>query len=874
MKRFWAMFTKKRIARELDDELQTHLELLAADFAKQGMTREEARLAALRSMGNLAGMKEEYRDARGLPLLETLLQNIRYAARVLRKNPGFTAVAAFALALGIGANTAIYSLADVMLLHPIDIPRLDRVVNVVGTIPGYRLGVASMSPGDFTDFRAQSRTVEQLACFYEHDVNLTGGGEPEKDLAAYVSADFFEAMQASPMLGRPFHAAADYSGLPHVAVLSYRLWEERYGGDPNVVGRTVRINGVPYEIVGVMGREFQYPTAAGLWVPMLLGPPDLTSHDAMFLTAVGRLRPGVSAAEATAELNVIARGIARRNPRNHEHRGAVAEPMADNINGNAVRPIMTMLMGAALFVLLLASVNVANLQLARVSLRAREIALRFAVGASRWRIVAQFLMESVVLSLVGAAAGALVGVWATKMLRGMVPGEVLRFIPSWGRLGVNFNALLFTLAVGAAAGIVSGIAPALFASRTQLEEALKEGGRSASGGTRRHRLRNVFVAAQIVLAMVLLVGAVMMAKGLTLVTEPAPNLDPAHALTLRVTLPPAQYTNETSRRNFAQSVLERVSAIPGVRSAALIRDLPYTNYHYSVSILTEGRPQDHATLMEDETISPAYFETMRLPLVAGRAFDAGDIENEPGVAIVSASFARREFPHDDPLGKRVRFGPPEANHSWLTIIGVAGDVRSDPFERSASGVLYRPIRQMPVDQFCVLVRAANPGGVAAAVVAAIHTVDAELPVYDVMTLEKVFGLQVSPVRMIASLMGSFGVLALLLSSVGVYSIMAHAVSERRREIGVRVAMGAERRQVVWMFLRQSLWLAGIGMLIGAPAAYGLARLLEGFFFGVHASDAAVFAMAVLVITSSAALASWSAARRAAGIDPVATLREE
>ena len=874
MKRLMAMFAKRRIERELDDELRTHLDLLAADFEERGMTPEQARLAARRSLGNLAGMKEEYRDARGLPSLEVFLQNIRFAARVLWKNPGFTAVAVFALALGIGANTAIYSLADVFLLRPLDIPRLDRVVNVIGTVPGYRLGAASMSPGDFTDFRDQSRTLEHLACFYEHDVNLTGSGEPEKDLAAYVSTDFFEALQVQPMLGRLFHAAPDYSGLPRVAVLSYRLWQERYGGDPNVAGKTLRLNGEPYEIAGVMGRGFQYPTAAGLWVPMLLGPADLTSHDAMFLTAVGRLRPGVSVAAATAELNVVARGIARRNPRNHDRRGARAEPLADNINGNAVRPIMTMLMGAALFVLLLASVNVANLQLARVSLRTREIALRFAVGASRWRIVSQFLMESVVLSLVGAAAGALVAVWATKTLRGMVPGEVWRFIPSWARLGVNVNALLFTLAVGTAAGIVSGIAPAVFASRTQLEEALKEGGRGASGGARRHRLRNVFVAAQIVLAMVLLVGAVMMAKGLRLVMEPAANLDPDHALTMRITLPRTQYADDASRRNFAQQVLERVSAVPGVRSAALIRDLPYTNYHFSGSILTEGRPLDHATLMEDETVSPKYFSTMGVPVVAGRAFNDGDIENGLGVAIVSASFARHEFPGQDPLGKRVRFGPPEANHSWLTIVGVASDVRSDPFERTASDVLYRPMRQMPVDQFCVLARAANPGSVSAPVVAAIHTVDAELPVYDVMTLEKVFGLQVSPVRLIASLMGSFGVLALLLSSVGVYSIMAHSVSERKREIGVRVAMGAERRQVVWMFLRQSLWLAGIGMAVGAPAAFGLAKLLEGFFFGVHAADAAVFAMAVLVITSSAALASWSAARRAAGIDPVATLREE
>jgi len=374
--------------------------------------------------------------------------------------------------------------------------------------------------------------------------------------------------------------------------------------------------------------------------------------------------------------------------------------------------------------------------------------------------------------------------------------------------------------------------------------------------------------------MVLLVGAEMMVKGLTLVTEPAPNLDPAHVLTMRVTLPEAQYPDDVRRRNFQQRVLERVSAIPGVRSAALIRDLPYTDYHWSGSVLIDGQPTDRPVLIEDETASPRYFATLGLPIVAGRDFNNADIENGRGVAIVSASFARHAFPGQDPLGKRVRFGPAEANHYWMTIVGVAGDVRTDPFDRAARDTLYRPSRQMPVLQFCILLRAADPGRVAAPAVAAIHAVDSELPVYDVMTVEHAFGMKVSPVRVIASLMGSFGLLALLLSTVGVYSIMAHSVSERKREIGVRLAMGAERRQVVWMFLRQSLWLAGAGMLIGAPAAFGLAKLLEGRFFGVHASDAAVFTTAVVVITSSAALASWSAARRAAGIDPVATLREE
>ncbi len=874
MKRLMAVFAKRRIARELDDELRTHLELLAADLERQGMTPEEARLAARRSMGNLAGMKEEYRDARGVPVVETLLQNTRYAGRVLWKSPAFTLVAVFALALGIGANTALFSMADVVLLRPLQIANLDRVVNVIGTVPGFRLATASMSPGDFSDFREQSRTVEHLSAFFSRDVNLTGSGNPQKLNAVHVSANFFEALQAQPLMGRMFHAAPDYSGTPHVILLSYRIWQAQFGGDAGVTGRAVHLNGQSYEIAGVMGREFQYPPEGDIWIPMTLSADERADRDARFLTVVGRLRPGATVEQASSELDGIAREIERLHPREHEHRGAKAELMSDNISGNAVRPIMTMLMGAAGFVLLLACVNVANLQLARASVRAREIALRFAVGASRWRIVAQFLTESMVLSLAGAGAGALLAIWATKALRGLVPPELWKFMPGWERLGLNGHVLLFTMAAGAVAGIVSGIAPALFASRTHLEEALKEGGRGNSTGARRHRMRNMFVAAQIVLAMVLLVGAVMMVKGLNLVTEPAPGLDPGHALVMRVSPPQEKYPDAARQRIFQQRVLDDVSRLAGVESAALVRSLPYSNYHTNAGVQIAGRPASQLAHAQVESASPGYFRAMRLPILSGRAFSPQDDEQGARVAIVSESFARHEFPGEDALGRQIRIGVADENNPWMTVVGISSNLRNDPFELGVRDMVYQPIRQAPGDSFCILIRGADPDRLTAPALGAIHMIDPELPAYDVMSLEKLFRLQVVPVRLIASLMASFGVLALILSTVGVYSIMAHSVSERKREIGVRVAMGAETRTVVWMFIRQSLTLAGIGMAIGAPAAYGLARLLEGLFFGVHASDVGVFSMAVLVITSAAALASYSAARRVAGIDPVTTLREE
>ena len=874
MKRLLALFAKKRIARELDDELRTHLELLAADFEKQGMTPEEARMAARRGMGNLAGMKEEYRDARGLPRLETLLQNVRYAWRVLWKNPVFTIVAVIVLALGIGANTAVFSMTDVLLLRPLQMANLDRVVNVLATTPGQRPS-ADMSPGDFADFRAQSRTLEHLSAFYGREDDMTGGIEPRKVASICVSQGFFDALGAQPMIGRLFRAAPDDSGLPHVAVLSFRFWQTAFGGDPGVVGHTVRLDGEPYEIAGVMDRDFKYPPDAQMWVPMALKSKDRTRYDAMFLTVLGTLRPGASVGQATAELSVIARGIAQRHSASHEHRGAMAKLLNDNIAGRDVRPIMTMLSSAVGFVLLLAAVNVANLQLARVSVRTREIALRFAIGASRWRIVSQFLTESVVLSLTGAGAGVLFAFWVTRMLRPMMPAELWKFIPGWERLGLNENVLLFAMAVGMVAGILAGIMPALFASRTNLDEALREGGRGASGGARRHRVRDVFVAAQIVLAMVLLVAAVMTVKELHLGVEPAPNLDAARALTMRVTLPEAKYRDDARRRVFAQQVLERANAIPGVQAAALVRDLPYTDHRDTESIAIAGPTSVRDPVdVEYETVSSDYFEAMRLPILAGRAFASGDGESGAPAAIVSESFARRVFGSAGAIGRQIRVAAGDTATSWLTIVGIAANIRYRPGRIEFPDVVYRPMRQAPVSSFCLMLRARDPAGIAAAARAAIHSADAELPVYELMSLESAFRIKTAPMRLISSLMSSFGVLALLLSSIGVYSIMAHAVSERRREIGVRVAMGAKQSQVVWMFLRQGLGLAGIGTVVGLPAAYGLARVLEGLLFGVRASDGGMFALAVLVITSSAALASWSAARRAAGIDPVATLREE
>jgi len=875
MKRLWAVFAKKRIARELDDELRNHADLLAADYEKQGMPPEEARMAARRSMGNLSGMKEEYRDARGLPWVEMLLQNIRFAARLLWKNPGFTAVAVFALALGIGVNTAVFSITDVLLLRPLQIANLDRLVAIIGTVPGARLPAQSTSPGDFNDFRAQSRGVEHVAAWYQDDTNMSGNGEPQRIVAARVSTSFFDALQVQPVMGRLFHAAPDGSGLPHVALLSYGLWQTGFGGDSGITGKTVRLNAQPYEIVGVMGREFQYPPAAQMWIPMELDARDRANYDPMFLAVFGRLRPGVDAGQATAELNTIAAGIAQRHPHNHEHRGARVEPINASIGGADAKPIAAMLTVAVGFVLLLAAANVANLQLARVSLRAREIALRFAMGASRRRIVTQFLTESLMLSLAGAAAGVVVAEWATRMLRPMLPAEISKYVPGWERLGLNDHVMYFAVAVALAAGILSGIAPALFASRTHLEEALREGGRGAAGGSRRHVLRNIFVAVQMVLAMVLLVGAVAMVKGLRLMTEPAPHLDAAHALSMRVTLPASAYPDAAHQRIFAQRALDGVNTLPGVQVAALVRNLPYSGRFASESLQIAGHTTERDSVdAEYEAISPRYFEAMRVPILTGRPFRDGDDETGAGVAIVSESFARRWFPNGGALGGQIREGPSDPPNPWLTVVGIAANVRSNPVDFGSGDTVYRPIRQMPVDSFSAVLRATDPSGLAPAARAAIHAVDAALPVYEVMSLEKLFDIQGSPLRLIASLMGSFGLLALLLSSVGVYSIMAHSVSERKREIGVRVAMGAGRRQVVWMFLRQSLWLAGIGALIGAPAAYGLAKLLQGLFFGMRAADGAVFGLAVLVIASSSALASWSAARRAAGIDPITTLREE
>jgi putative ABC transport system permease protein len=437
--------------------------------------------------------------------------------------------------------------------------------------------------------------------------------------------------------------------------------------------------------------------------------------------------------------------------------------------------------------------------------------------------------------------------------------------------------LLFTLFAGAASGIVSGFAPAFFASRTHLNEALKESGRAASSGVRRHGTRNAFVVAQIVLAIVLLVGAQLMVKGLRLVTEPAPGLDAAHALTMRMTLPNVNYPSAPQRDVFQRRVLAAASALPGVSEAALVHNLPYSNYRGSVTLTIAGQPQSpngYSTGAQDQSASPAYFHALHLPLVSGRSFTEHDAANAPPVAIINQTFARRHFPNESPLGKELKLGKPDSANPWLTIVGVVADIRMDPFETSYPQILYRPIAQAAPFSFCLLLRSAEPRNLTAATRAVVHSVDPSQPVYNEMTLAKVFDVQLSPVNLIAGLMASFGVLALVLSSVGVYSILTHTVAERTHEIGVRMALGAMSSEVVRLFIRQSMILAGAGVVLGLPAAFGLAHLLEHMFFGVTASDPWTFATALLVIAATALIASYSATRRAAQLDPAVTLREE
>jgi putative ABC transport system permease protein len=811
----------------------------------------------------------------------TLWQDLKYAARLLAKRPGFTAAVALTLALGIGANTTVFSVVNAVLLRPLPIPEPDRVVRVFETSRREVVERRPASYPDFVDWREQNTVFEHIAAFDSVAFTLTGGEEAVRVAGEMVSPSYFPLLGVQPVLGRTFLEEEDRgpSGSP-VALVGHGLWQSRFGGRPDILGAAVKLSDRDYTIVGVMPQGFRGVTDdAELWVPFTSGAaarqmgPALERRGARWHDTIARLAPGVGVEAARREMDAIAGRLEQAFPDTNASRGVLLVAIGEETFGE-IRPALLLLLGAVGFILLIACANVANLLLVRMTARRRESAIRAALGAGRWRLVRQYLAESLLLSLLGGALAAILSVWGVEALVAVSPVE----FPSFVDASPDAKVLGFTLAVAALTGLVSGLTPALQAAGSDLTEALKEGARGLGSGAR-NRLRSGLVVAEIALAMLLLVGAGLVVRSLERIVAVDPGFDPENAVTVSVSLPARQYQSEAAAA-FADRLLERARALPTVEAAAVASDVPLEGSTSAMFATVEGyvpaSPADELRVYTHE-VSPGFFAALGVPLKAGRDFGAGDTAGSPRVAVISEAMARRFWPNDDPVGKRLKPGRSTSEGEWLSIVGVVGDVkhRGLPDNPNGDPDVYTPFAQEPGTGFNLVLRTAgDPAAVYAALRKEIQALDADVPVYDMNPMSELVRRETARSRFSALLMSVFAALALALAAVGIYGVMSSAVAQRTHEIGVRMALGARRGDVIRIVVGQGMALTLAGVGVGLGLALALTRVMSGLLYGVSASDPLTYAGVAGVLAVVALAACLIPARRASRVDPMVALRYE
>jgi putative ABC transport system permease protein len=811
----------------------------------------------------------------------TFWNDLRFAGRMLRKSPGFAITAVVTMALGCGATTAVFSVSDAMLWKPVPLPDLASLVMILQQEPGNPHDFAPTTPGDTADLRRELNSLTGLTSWEEGLANLVGAaGEPERVSQYLVTSNFFDVIGVRMALGRGFLPGEDQPGKHREVVLSDAVWRRRFGADPNLVGRTIRLDDEDFLVVGITAPKFAFPKAAEVWTPLALNPEDGASRRRQILMSAGRLKPGLTIQQLSADLIGVGRRLEERYPTTNHKRRFMAWSAHRFLIGEYNRQYLTMLLGSVLFVLLIACVNVANLQFARATGRLREVAVRSALGAGRGQIVAQLITESLLLSLAGAGLGLLLAAWGLDLIRAGMPPEVEKYIVGWKEIQLDARAMLFTLTAAIGSGFLAGLAPAWQSSRPNLVDALRDGGRGSSAGNSRNRMRNFLVAAEVALAVVLLVGASLMVRGFNATIRAGQNLQPKSLLTLRLALTESRY-HVPQRIAFYEDVLGRLNAIPSVQSAVAAVAMPCSDHSSWRSFSVAGRPVDPAAVPSAnyQAVTPRYFETLHVPLLAGRFLDARDGRNAPRVAVISRRLAQRYWPNEPfPLGQRIRIGAPEQKldeEPWITIVGVVGDVLHDVYDRDPRPVLYVPYPQDPWLWMDIGIRTAgDPNRIVSAARAAIAAVDPSQPVCSVATLETLIHNQALGLIYVAVLMAVFGGLALLLSCVGVYGVMAYMVQEQTHEIGIRVALGAPRENVLAMVFRRGMLTTAAGLAFGLAASYALALMMQHLIQNVSATDPLTFTGIPLVLLAAAALAIFIPARRAMGIDPIIALRYE
>ncbi len=808
------LFHKSQLDRELSAELSSHLQLHIDDNLRQGLTPSEARRQALLTLGGMEQIKEAVRDQQTLPFLETLFQDLRFSLRSLRHSPAFTFAAVLTLALGIGAITAIFSFADLLLHHPVSLQHLDRLVSFTMSRSGSE--ESSLSPANFRDLRGSTATFENLSAYQEWPAHLLGTNGAEEVAGVRVGEPFFATLDARPAQGRPFLADEFLPGKNRVVVLSYAFWQRELAADPQFTNKTLTLDGDSYSIVGVMPAKFQFPPGGPqFWIPLVLDDAQASDRTHASLSTVGRLKPGITLDQARAELNTVWSRLQLQYPDANRQASLTLLSLRDRLVDEDSRQFVILFLVVAGFVLLIACVNVANLQLARTAGRQRELSTRSALGAARSRLIRQLFTESILLAAIGAAAGLLLALWGVSLLRANMPAQV-REICDVSGMRIDFRAFLFTLFVATVAGLLSGAIPALRASTLDLRNALESGGARMAGAG--NRLRRAFVISEVILAVVLLIGAGLMVKGFYLLATHQTAMAPPALLTFRLNLASSRQASPPLRLAFYEQLLARLKNIPGVERVSAASGLPYSFYENEINFRSDQPgelPNADSPTARLESISDDYFATLHLPLLEGRSFDFHDASTTNAVAIVSESMARRAWPGVHAVGHRLGLSDRPSPDAWITIVGVVADARHEVYDRSFRSILYLPLAQAPPSSIDFALRTSRaPDVLISAVRSAVADLDSTQPVTLLQTMSDKISAQASALQFVARLMALFGLIAILLSTAGIYGLLSHSIIERRREIGIRMALGAHPTQVLAMVLRQGAVLVGIGGAIG------------------------------------------------------------
>jgi putative ABC transport system permease protein len=874
-----SLFSHGSVDQDFAEELQTHLAILTEENIRKGMSAGQASRAARLRLGGLTQLREAHREQRGLPGVETFLQDIRFAFRTLLKSPGFTLLAVLTLALGIGANTAIFSMAYAFLHKPLSLPHLDRLVAIGELQANDRNDTIRASPANYLDWISQSRSFDRLSGFYWESVNLSGAGTPQMAQGIHVSSDFFAALGVKPLLGRTFLPDEDQPGRDQEVVLTRGLWERQFAADQHIIGKNVRINGRTYTVIGVMDKDCVFPQTVELWLPLALEPKARHNRGDRYLQVLAHLSPGVAREQAEAEMKTLARRLSDLYPETNRDWTAQVIPLRDYAVFHGSAPFLYLLMGTVGFVLLIACANVANLLFARASSRRKEIAVRVALGAGRWRVMRQLLSESALLGLLGAGAGLLLAQWAIYLMHANMPPELTRYVAGWDQIRLDGTAFAYALTIAVAAGILAGLAPAFQSWRPDLNAVLKEGARNSSGGRSSHRLRSAFVVTQVSLALILMVGSGLMVRAFRGLLDTNRRFQPESLLTFHLVLPDSPTFKDPHRRAaFYDQALKELAALPGVHSAVTVTGFPFSGLMNNGSFIIDGQPVTDAGAQRFAVIkdvSPNYFNALGAPSIEGRAFSNIDGPDSTPVALVSERLAKLHWPNESSLGHRIKIGGQNSSDPWMTIVGVVCDIKYNWSAPMPEPAIYRPYRQAPQHVAALGLRTTgDPAALVSAVRLAVARVSPDQPIFEVKTMDRMIRDNTLPIAYTAVMMAVAGVLALLLASIGVYGVMAYSVAERTHEIGIRVVLGARPSEVMRLVVRRGFTLMLLGFAFGLPCAFGLAHLEANVLAGVSAKDFWTFSWVCVLLAAVSLLACYIPARRALRVEPVVALRYE